>query len=219
MRLWVLLLLLWVPCFAWADDATELDLGHQMAPLFEKDKTISRDLRVLAPLQAMVDRMAPATGRALPYRIEGIVQSEQVNAMTLPGGHIYVYQGLLDMGLSRDQMAGVLGHEMAHAALSHGYKRLREASAARRLGHRLHGFNTLNALLLDGVGRRYEYQADAYGTRYATAAGYDPAGLLEALQRIQHLETVRPGVMARLLATHPPTAERIDRLKTQLKSR
>ena len=225
--LWLimLVLLMAVPIFAESDHTQdEIDLGREVSQKFEsKNHIITGDQT--ARLRRIEAKLVPATERTnLPYQVKE-VDGDDINAITFPGGYIYVFKGLLEQNLDDDELAGVLGHESAHAALSHGYKRLEEISlldaATRKLLH--HSIDEgsvsklMNMLLLNGVGRRFEDQADYMGVQYANKAGFEPHGLLRVLQLFVKLEGERSSTMARLMATHPPATERVARVKKELR--
>ena len=74
-------------------------------------------------------------------------------------------------------------------------------------------------LLLSGVGRTYESQADRLGVRLLAKAGYDPTAMVRVLQLLQRLGSENPGLLSSLVATHPPTADRIKKIKAELAPR
>ncbi len=87
----------------------------------------------------MVDRLKPPCG-SKDWRVEiYVVKSDEVNAFALPGGKIVVYTGLIDYADTPEQVAGVLGHEMAHATLRHGIERVAQSVGLAAAVHLLIG--------------------------------------------------------------------------------
>lgn len=164
-----------------------------------------------------------------------------VNALALPGGKVFVTDGLLKLTGDRpDELAAVVGHEMAHITEQHGAKQLRMAGCLARIatwaqqaisGEGEESWQTqmmadlatrLGATLVERqLSREAEYKADEIGFAMLTAAGYSPQSGLRVLSTLQSLETPRPGraaVLGRAFSTHPPTQERIRRLQERLGS-
>ncbi|MHB2017741.1 MAG: M48 family metalloprotease [Candidatus Xenobia bacterium] len=227
MRRWLvalLVLVLGLPLLADTDRSQdEIALGRQLSQQFErKHHLISGDS---AHLNRLEQRLVPVTGRPdLVYRVSE-VDTPDINAITFPGGFIYVFRGLMEQHFDDDELAGVLGHETAHAVRSHGYKKLLGISVLDRIDRRFlhHGIDQgslsrmIDILLVTGVGRRMEYEADYYGVQYAASAGFEPHGLLRVLKLFAHLETSHPSQMSKLLATHPPAADRVVRVEQELR--
>ena len=78
------------------------------------------------------------------------------------------------------------------------------------------GAEIANTLVMSGYSRKDEYSADKYGTKFASASGYEADGLLRFLQTLEKLEGSSLSSLDRWIATHPPTKDRIKRLKEQL---
>ena len=149
-----------------------------------------------------------------------VLGSEVANALTLPGSKVLVTRGLLDEVTCDDELAGVLAHEMGHVAKKHAWQQLQNSALFALLTRILHpksellrqGSMILNLLRALAQSRENEYQADDVGLRFATAAGYAPAGLLH------FIETMASGPMAaweEYFATHPPGAKRTQRGRSQ----
>lgn len=146
------------------------------------------------------------------------------NAFALPGGFVFVTQGLLqECGRDRDELAFVLGHEIGHVVRGHALERLVGRSAftgvIRALPStwalaRLAGRPAL-ALLESSHSRGREYEADSLGIKLSVAAGFDPAGSTRFLERL-----VRPEgpPWAGYLATHPDAEFRIRRIEKARRS-
>jgi len=157
-----------------------------------------------------------------PYSFSVIVVKEPaVNALAAPGGYVVLFQGLIEMTRTAEELAGVLAHEAQHILLRHSTRALLEHASTGILvgallgdtgGLSAFGLEMARSLGLLRYSRRSESEADARGMRMVLEAGVDPAGM------IAFYETMREkGGESRLLAyisTHPGTGDRIERLKT-----
>jgi predicted Zn-dependent protease len=158
----------------------------------------------VAQLGQKLAQYAPPT--ALRYRFL-LVDQWSPNAFTLPGGEIFVSRGLLVLSNSEDELAGVLSHEIVHAAARHalGREAYVEALSPFSLG-------LPRAASIAAYGRDQERTADMEGQRIAARAGYDPAGLPDFLKSLGKVERLMMGGTSRMpnfLDTHPGTSERV----------
>jgi predicted Zn-dependent protease len=148
-----------------------------------------------------------------------VVQTEGPGAMALPGGFIFVGASLLDLCERQpEELAFVIGHEMAHVIQGHAFQRI-----VRSMGMEVISFllsrGTLTPwlrqsglkLLQSAHSHDAELEADALGVRLAKAAGYDPRGSLRLLQRLETLRQTSEGI-GDYFAAHPPEAVRIAHL-------
>ena len=131
---------------------------------------------------------------------ERVVRDAQVNAFCLPAGKIVVFTGLLAVATSEDQLASVLGHEMAHALAHHGSERVaREQS----------GPNILRSLSYD---RAQESEADHIGLFLMTFAGYEPDQAVAFWERMQSMAGGH-GRPPEFLSDHPSDEHRVRDLR------
>ncbi len=141
-----------------------------------------------------------------PFDYEFKVVDQSVpNAFALPGGKIYVSRGLLALIQTEDELAGVIGHEITHAAERHTAARI---DYSRRLNPFSIGY--IRAAAIAAYGRDQERDADRGGQILAARAGYDPAGIADFLRKLDASDRYEIG-WSRLpyfLATHPTSPER-----------
>jgi len=207
--------------------AEEARMGVQAFAQIKQQEKISTDPVVNARIQRIGKRVAAAVGRDLPNaQWEFVVfDSDQVNAFALPGGKVGFYTGLINLASSDDEIAIVMGHEVAHVTSRHGAERQSQAMLIGLGGVAL-GVGTQNQknseyyLLAYGLGstlgtlaysRNHETEADVIGLRFAAKAGYDPRAAVTFWTKMAAKESgPRP---PKFLSTHPPSAERIENLK------
>jgi predicted Zn-dependent protease len=163
----------------------------------------------------------------LPWRF-GVIDSTDVNAFALPGGTILITAGLYDRLRDESELAGVLGHEIAHVVQKHQLEAIKKAAgralfsdlageaiansgdqAVRMFGDEV--FNAGMNIFAKGLDKQDEYDADQRGMVLAARGGYTPYGLAGVLQTLDASGGAAGG-MALMLSTHPTPADRIERL-------
>lgn len=155
----------------------------------------------------------------LAFRVE-IVNLPELSAMALPGGFIFVGQSLIEFCQRyEDELAFVIGHEMAHVIRGHAADRLLEESAFRVVSGLMRRAGPLGGLvketgfrMLDSAySQEQEFEADELGSRLAEAAGHHPLAGVRLFERLQALEG-EPSALGQYFASHPTSAERIRNL-------
>lgn len=157
-----------------------------------------------------------------------LIEEDELNAFTTPGGHIYMFSGLMDKLANDDQIAFVLAHEIGHCAARHTVKKFQAALGYNLIGSIVLGqvgeearqvasmsSNVLMNLVFSSYGRRDEYEADHLGLKYMRLAGYDQLAGVESLEVLQR-ESKDPGGPT-VLRTHPHLADRIKALKEEIR--
>lgn len=218
----------------------EAKLGDESVKQLEGDKTLKwldphvPDSRATQDkLDALIKKLGAASPRpGIAYTIK-VIEDPDINAFTLPGGHVYVYRGLLDFVASDDELAGVLAHELGHNARLHALrgqkksKKLNLINLAAMAAMIAGGQNGANvgafsqfALIgaINGYGVGLEKEADASGVETMRRAGYNPSAMVTFMQRLQVEESHRPDIHLGIFATHPPSDERAASILAQMKS-
>ena len=165
-----------------------------------------------AALDKLVGRLQAAAGLPVRLRVT-VVRRNEANAMALPGGHIYVFRGLIAKAGSADEVAGVIAHEIGHVAHRDGTKAVLHAGGLSFLfGMLLGDFGgggavvvAARTVLQSSYSRDAEAAADIYGARLMEKAGGDPRALAVMLGKIGG--ATEPGM--KILLDHPETAARI----------
>jgi predicted Zn-dependent protease len=182
------------------DDET---VGKEEAERASAEIGLVEDAALVAYVEQIGRRLARhAPGYAFDYHFR-IVDDAAPNAFALPGGFVFVSRGLLVLSNSEDELAGVIGHEIAHVALRH-------AAARQQVG----GSGLMQAFrapYLMGYSRDLERSADRVGQGLAGVAGYDPHGITRFLGSLDASERLRLGAprLPSFFDTHPGTGERI----------
>ena len=197
----------------------EIALGRQLAAEIEQQSRLVDDAGVADYLANLCRNLALHSDAAIPVTIK-VVDSEEVSAVALPGGFLYINLGLMRVVETESELAAVIAHLIAHVAARHGGE---FASKAELLGHAAFQQVVL-AEKLDGslsasqdrvsiavlaFRRKAEAEADALGAQYAWAAGYDLNGLIKFYEKASQSEMGG----ARIFSPYPLPSERISKVK------
>ena len=206
-------------------EAQEIALGKESDGQIRKEMGIVDDQALQQYVDGVGQRLAASTERpALPWTFT-VVDAPAVNAFALPGGYVYVTRGILAHLNSEAELAGVLGHEIAHVTARHSaaqYSKQTAGSLGLLLGQifvpELRPFGQAAeaglGLMFLKFGRDDELQADDLGAGYATSQGWDPRGVASMLETLGRLSDGpdRKGV-PNWMSTHPMPADRVARLE------
>lgn len=205
----------------------EVALGAQSFAVLRQKEKVSADPVLNERVRRVGRRIATAVGDALPQaKWEFVVfESEEANAFALPGGKVGVYTGLLRLAETDDELATVMGHEIAHVTARHGAERMTQALGAalgavavnvatRESSKRDYwqlGYGISATLGTLAFSRSHESEADYIGLKYSARAGYDPRASITFWRKMAaSAKGARP---PKWLSTHPPQEERIARLE------
>jgi len=205
----------------------EIILGSSTASSLEQRYGVWDNETARKRLEKLGEEIVPVSGRTgLNYRFR-ILNTKEINALAVPGGWVYATRGLMAEKLSQDELAFVVGHEVAHIAHRHGVRQLEQGvGLSLALGLIFDRSATTQALVSDllqlllesGYSREHEYDADATAVTYSLATGHDPRGGVEFLKRLQALSKLKPSELDRWFATHPPMDQRIVVLEDKIQA-
>ncbi len=180
-------------------------VGDEHSKLMEAQMGLIEDPELVGYVRAIGVRLLPySMNTRFDYQFKILDQSAP-NAFALPGGHIYVSRGLLQLSTSEDQLACVIGHEITHAAERHS---ARQQAFERRVNPFSMGW--MRAKTLAEYSQNHERDADRGGQIMAARAGYDPMGMATFLNDMDAMERLRMGWsrLPSFFASHPTTPER-----------
>jgi Zn-dependent protease with chaperone function len=209
--------------------AQDVEMGRRVAQDAERQLDIVNDSRIENYLNTLGRRLAAkAPGEKYPYQFK-LVNDRAINAFCLPGGFVYVNRGVVENADNEAQLAGVMAHEISHAALRHGTNQASKAYAAQvplaLLGGML-GSNSIGAVLTQiGAGfaansillkysRDAERQADLLGAQILYDAGYDPRGIPQFFEKLQ--TQAKGGGMPQWLSSHPNPENRVGGVNNEI---
>jgi beta-barrel assembly-enhancing protease len=211
----------------------DIEIGRQSAAEAERQLPVLRDASLERYLNEVARSLiAHAPGAKYPYRVRA-VDSAEINAFTFPGGFLYVNRGLIEATRNESELAGVLGHEIAHVALRHGTHQASKAYAAQAgigilgglLGRGGNGgtgsqiIQALGGLGLNAVflkfSRNDELQADLVGLRMMHRAGYDTSAMASFFELLRRQQASDPGRLEQFFSSHPAPTDRATRIRAE----
>lgn len=210
----------------------DVQMGAQAFAEIRAKEKVSTDAAANARVRKVGQRIAQAVGDRMPNaQWEFVVFDgpETVNAFALPGGKVGVYTGLLKLAATDDELAFVMGHEIAHVTSRHSAQRatammgatvgalaaemLTRNSENRELILAAYGIGAAGGTL--AYSRSHESEADYIGLRFSAYAGYDPRASVVFWQKMA-AQGGKGGKLPALLSTHPSDDRRIADLNAQI---
>ncbi len=207
------------------DEPREIEIGRQLAAVLLGSKPLYADLKAQRYLNQLGRWISlQSTRPQLPWSF-AVLDDAGYNAFAAPGGYVFVTRGLLERVGSEAELAGILAHEIVHVTGRHHLKALQAKARAGLLTQALasqlnsNAGGALSAQLLalgrnlyaNGLDQGDEFEADRGGVALAARAGFDPYGLVTALQQLRTAAPDDP-LFALSLSTHPPAQQRLDQL-------
>lgn len=228
-----------------ADLDRDTKMGEKYSKEVEKEVKFSKNEAMIARTQRVGSELA-AIAYSLPVEVTWgdkrlnpfkytfkVIEGDDINAFSLPGGFIYIYEGLLKFADTDDELAGVMAHEIAHASLRHVDKMERDSSKLQLATLPLilvgifaggsdtaAGLGTLGQLVKIAVGSGWsidaERAADYAGMQYMMKSTYSPVGMLTFMERLGRQQRQYDRVSMGIFQTHPPSKERAASAITRL---
>jgi beta-barrel assembly-enhancing protease len=206
----------------WYSIESEIKLGRQYASEIEKNTRFVTDPVVSEYVNRIGQNIVKNSDCKVPFTIR-VIDSNEVNAMALPGGFLYMNSGLILSTDEEAEMAGVMAHEIAHVCAHHAARQLTRTNYTQ--------LGMIPVVMLTGSGwtafgiyeatqfvvplaflkfsRSFEAEADYLGIQYAYRTGYDPQAIITFFEKIQALEKRKPGAVSKAFSAHPQTPDRI----------
>lgn len=210
----------------------QVEIGQQAAAKIRKEEKVlpASDPRVklLREMgEAFVKTIPEAERKRRPFQYTfDVIDSKEINAFALPGGPIFFYTGLIDTMTTRDQLAGVLGHEIVHIRNQHWASQYAD-NLKRRLGLSvLLSLIGANGTVVDVVSiidtaayllpysRRHESESDRIGYDLMMARGYNPQGMADVFKSFG--AGGKRSDLEKMLSTHPDPTARAKAIEARL---
>lgn len=215
--------------------ASQSEVERLSAISFNEQNKKAQDKKILITSGPQYDRLINIANRLIPQTTHfrddtqkwnwqlSLINAPILNATCAPGGKITFYTGIIDqLNLNDDEIAAIMGHEIAHALREHGRERLSQAvaqstitnialAAAGGYGAQINAANQVaQYVLVLPNSRQHESEADAIGVELAARAGYNPRAAISVWQKM--MKATQGKNPPEFLSTHPSGETRIEQL-------
>jgi predicted Zn-dependent protease len=211
----------------WYSIEGEIRMGKQYAQQVEASVKLIQDPVITEYVNRIGQNLVRNSDAQVPFTIK-VIDSDEINAMALPGGFFYVNSGLILAADEEAELAGVMAHEIAHVAARHITRQMTRGNWANIgtiplifVGGGI-GYAVRSAA---GIGlpmtfvtfqRGFEAEADYLGLQYMYKTGYDPQAFISFFEKVQAQEKKKPGTLAKAFSTHPQTPDRISKSQEEI---
>jgi predicted Zn-dependent protease len=213
----------------WYSTNWEIGTGKQYSIEVEKSSHLVTDPVVVEYVNRIGQNLVKNSDAKVPFTIK-VLDTDEINAMALPGGYFYVNSGLILNCDSEDELAGVMAHEIAHVAAHHAAREMTKMNYMQIGSIPLmifaqgswtgYGIYELSQLAIPltflQFSREYEAEADYLGIQYMYRAGYDPQGMVSIFEKLDALEKHKPGAISKAFSDHPATPDRIADVEQEI---
>jgi predicted Zn-dependent protease len=211
----------------WYSIESDIKMGKQYSMMVDSSSKMVTDPVITEYVNRLGQNLVRNSDAQVPFVFK-IIDSDVVNAMSLPGGFVYVDSATILAADGEAELAGVMAHEIAHVAARHATRQLTRSQYANIgtiplifMGGGI-GYAVRSAA---GIGlpitfmsfqRGFEAEADYLGLQYMYKAGYDPQSFVAFFEKLQAMEKKKPGTLARTFASHPQTPDRIAQSQEEI---
>jgi hypothetical protein len=213
----------------WYSIDSEIRMGKQYSMEIEKSAHMITDPVVMEYVNRVGQNIVKNSDCKVPFTIK-VIDSDEINAMALPGGFFYVNSGLILAADEEAELAGVMAHETAHVCAHHAARQMTKLNYVQigsipliiMTSGTWTGYGIYEATQLAipiaflKFSRIDEAEADWLGMQYMYKAGYDPQAFVQFFEKIDALEKHKPGTLAKVFADHPQTPDRINRSEDEI---
>ncbi len=207
----------------------EIALGKQLAQEIQQQARIIDDPIIAEYINRVGQNLVRNSDAKVPFTIK-VLDTEEPNALSLPGGFFFVNAGLIALADTESEMAGAMAHEIAHIAARHG---TRQATRGQLIN-----IGTIPLIFMGGwtgyairqgaglaiplgflqFSRSFEREADSLGLQYLYKTGYDPNSFVEFFEKLEKMEKKKPGTLGKLFRSHPMTEDRVEAAQGEIQS-
>lgn len=198
----------------------EIALGKQLAQEIERQVKIVDDPIIAEYVNRLGQNLVRNSDSKVPFTIK-VIDAQEVNALSLPGGFFFVNVGLIIYADNEAQLAGAMAHEIAHVTARHGTRQATRGTIVE--------YATIPLIFMGGWGgfgarqaaglaipvgflkfsRAFEREADFLGLQYLYKTGYDPIEFVSLFEKMESLQKKRPSAISEFFSSHPMVGDRI----------
>lgn len=205
----------------WYSIETDIKMGKQYSQMVDSTSKLVNDPVVSEYVNRLGQNLVRNSDAQVPFTFK-VMESDAVNAFSLPGGFVYVDTATILAADEEAELAGVLAHEIAHVCARHATRQMTRAQIANLgtiplifvgggIGYAVYEAAGLGLpMTFMKFQRGFEAEADYLGLQYMYKAGYDPQAFISFFEKIQAQEKKKPGFIDKTFASHPQTPDRIE---------
>ena len=211
----------------WYSLETDIKIGKQYSQMVDASSKLVTDPVITEYVNRLGQNLVRNSDAQVPFTFK-IIDSDIINAFSLPGGFVYVNSGILLAADEEAEVAGVLAHEIAHVCARHATRQMTRGNIANiatiplifvggGIGYAVRSAAGLGLpVTFMSFQRGFEAEADYLGLQYDYKTGYDPQAYISFFEKIQAQEKKKPGFMDKTFASHPQTPDRIQESQKEI---
>ena len=210
------------------DTDKEIAMGDSISQGVEKKYPPIEDVDLNERIERVLKRIVEVCDRTeLVYFIK-VLDDDMVNAISLPGGYVYIFRGLMDKLKTDDQLAAVIGHEIGHITAKHAVKKLQAAYGALLVqaasyqaggGRVAQGVGLALASIFMEHSQQDEFQADRLGVKYMKKAGFNTQGMVDVIRILRKEQQRAEPHQFSYWRTHPYLSQREAVVSQEIKGK
>lgn len=203
-----------------SQDSTEYLLSKEVTSAVEYEYRTSDDSVLTERVKRVGDAIIKANDFQTKNYVFRVLETDEINAYSIPGGPIYITRALLELSETDDELACIIGHEIAHSEFHHMLKQFYKMQNLQWIGalitiatqsqYAALLSDFLSLLFTRGYDRIYENESDYSGVVYAANAGYNTEEMLITFKKFKDIEKIMPNNTISWFRTHPKTDIRIE---------
>jgi len=205
----------------WYSIETDMKMGKQYAQMVDSSSKLITDPVITEYINRIGQNIVRNSDAQVPFTFK-VIDSDAVNAFSLPGGFVYINTGTILAADEEAELAGVMAHEIAHVCARHATRQMTRAQYAGiatiplifvggGLGYAVYEASGLGLpVAFMSFQRGFEAEADYLGLQYDYKTGYDPQAFISFFEKVEAQEKRKPGFMDKTFASHPQTPDRIE---------
>jgi beta-barrel assembly-enhancing protease len=215
----------------WYSLDKQVAMGRQYSQQVDRSVKLITDPVITEYVNRIGQNLVRNSDARVPFTVK-VIDDNEIEAFALPGGFFYVNSGLILAADEEAEMAGVMGHEIAHVCACHAARQMTRSNMVNLASIGLifvpggfAAYEGAHAAMSLGVplafmkfSRGYEAEADFLGMEYMYKAGYDPQAFVAFFEKIEAEEKRKPGIIAKAFATHPMTPDRITAAQNEMET-
>jgi beta-barrel assembly-enhancing protease len=208
----------------------EMALGKGMAQQVERTAKLLDDKQITEYVNRLGQNLGRHSDTKIPLTIK-VIDSSEPNAVTLPGGYIFVNTGLIRTADTEAELAAAMAHEIAHVAARHGTRQATQSEVTQLATIPLIFMTGVGGLCFRGaatlalpmgnlaISRSNESEADMLGLQYLYKSGYDPLGMVDIFEKILSFDVRKRGkVFSAWVSDHPESSDRLSNVQKNIQA-